>query len=289
MPRTRWNRTAALLLGLALGAPPGGAQSPPARYRVEQVFRLETTTAQPQPSPGHVRPQPLTTAVEGRVHLLLEQRLEESSPMHGTWRFVVVEVDGPHAEPSGTASAETERALALGLAWMQQLQGQEFSGPLTELPVLPLGEAQPAWLTAWLRWAQTGAFAGVEEDPVDWSLSEATGADPEKETASYQVRWLRSEFRQVPCTVQQARWAVPVQAAPGSVSADLAAAGVQARTHFSGLSLEWVSQEDPALIYAERSGVREIFWKLENVASPQLRDLVFRLRFAVEVRVERLP
>ncbi|MFQ5724389.1 MAG: hypothetical protein ACE5G6_07840, partial [Terriglobia bacterium] len=89
------------------------------------------------------------------------------------------------------------------------------------------------------------------------------------------------------CHVQQASWTVPVQ--PGSVPADLAAQGVEARTHFAAQSLEWVSREHPALIYSERSAVRETSWELKNVERPELRRLVFRLRLVVEVRVERLP
>lgn len=278
MPHPPPSILAALVLTLSVAAPPGEGQTPPARYRVEQVFRLETTSA--RPTAGQPRAEPITTAVEGRVRLVLEQRSKAETPAQGAWRFTRVEVDGPRADPPGTASAKTERALALGLNWMRQLQGQEFTGTLADLPVLPLGEAPPAWLTAWLQWAQTGAFAGVDANPVEL---------PTPAEAAYQVRWLRSEFRQVPCHVQEARWTVPVQPAPASVSPDLAAEGVEARTHFAALSLEWVSQDSPGLVYAERSGVRETFWNLEKVERPELRDLVFRLRFAVEVRVERLP
>ncbi|MBI4467488.1 MAG: hypothetical protein HY656_08710 [Acidobacteria bacterium] len=282
MARPCWTILAALFF--ILGAP-RAAEPPPRRYRVEQVFRLETTSVRPQEVEGALRPEPATAAVEGRVRLILEQRLESADPPRGTWRFADVQVEGPRTEPPETASAQTERALSLGLAWMKQLEGQEFSGPFGELPVLPLGESQPAWLTTWLRWAQTGGFAGVDADPVP---SPEPGSQPETAPA-YEVRWLRSEFRQVPCHVQQARWAVPVQEAPASVSADLAAEGVRALTHFAAQSLEWVSQQNAELVYAERSGVRETFWNLERVKRTELRELVFRLRFAVQVRIQRLP
>ncbi|MGH9804439.1 MAG: hypothetical protein ACRD4D_04645, partial [Candidatus Acidiferrales bacterium] len=100
---------------------------------------------------------------------------------------------------------------------------------------------------------------------------------------------LRSEFRRVPCHVQQARWAVPVTPAPESLPETLAAEGVEARTHFAAQSLEWVSQEKPTLIYAERSGVRETYWDMKKVSQPALRDQVLRLRLSVELRLERLP
>lgn len=261
-------------------------QAPPLRYRVEQILRLETTSAQAQPVPGRLRADPTTAAVEGRVRFILEQRFLEKG--RGVWRFTRVEVEGPRAEPVGSSTPGVERALALGLAWMKELDGQEFNGPLADLPVLPVGEAAPPWLTDWLRWAQTGSFAGVEANPV-----ERVGAtNPKSPPAAYDVQWLRSESR-LPhaglCHVQQARWVVSVEEAPGSVPVNLAEQGVEARTHFSAQSLEWVAQDEPTLIYAERSGVRETFWTLEKVKAPELRDLVFRLRFAVEVRVERLP
>jgi len=270
-----------LLLVPVAGVSPGESPAP-ARYRVEQVFRLETTTARPQGEPA-------TTAVEGRVRLVLEQRLQPGNPLRGVWRFAEVEVEGPRSEPAEAKDARTERALALGLAWMKQLEGKEFTGPLADLPVLPLGEARPAWLTAWLRWAQTGGFSGREGNPVPWTSAVETEGTPPDPAVAYELRWLRSEFRQAPCHVQQARWTLPVGPAPGSVTPDLAADGVEARTHFSALSLEWVSQDNPALVYAERSGVRETFWNLEKVKKPELRELVFRLRFSVKVRVERLP
>lgn len=270
---------AALATGLSLGV---AAEAPPVRYRVEQVFRLETTAARPQAEPA-------TTAVEGRVRFLLEQRLEQDAPRRGVWRFANVETDGPRTSPAEAKDARTEHALALGLAWLKQLEGQEFGGTLSELPVLPLGEAPPPWLTEWLGWAETGTFSGREADPVAWRTPAEGEGNPSEPPVAYQVRWLRSEFRQVPCHVQQARWTLAVQPAPSSLPADLAAEGVEARTHFSALSLEWVSQEDPALIHAERSGVRETFWNLEKVKKPELRELVFRLRFSVQVRVERLP
>lgn len=272
---------AALLLVPVAGVSPVEPPAP-VRYRVEEVFRLETTTARPQGEPA-------TTAVEGRVRLLLEQRLEPGNPLQGVWRFAEVEVEGPRSEPAEAQDARTERALALGLAWMKQLEGKEFTGPLADLPVLPLGEARPAWLTAWLRWAQTGGFSGREGNPVPWTPAVEAEATPPGPAVAYELRWLRTEFRQAPCHVQQARWTLPVGPARGSVTPDLAAEGVEARAHFSALSLEWVSQDNPALVYAERSGVRETFWNLEKVKKPELRGLVFRLRFSVKVRVERLP
>lgn len=294
--RVRSATTAAILLSLATGGVPGGARPSFARYRVEQVFRLETTTAEAQPLPGRLRAEPVTTAMEGRVRLILEQRWEEDpagrdssralpNGARATWRFTQVEVEGPSAEPAGATNPEVERALVLGLAWMRQLEGEEFSDLVSDLPVLPLGEAPPGWLTAWLRWAQTGGFAGVDSSPVALPAS----SEAEAAAANYQVQWLRSDFRQELCHVQQARWVVPVQAAPASVSPELAAEGVEARTHFAATSLEWVSQGNPELVYAERSAVRETYWNLEKVKKPELRELVFRLRFAVQVRVERLP
>lgn len=290
--RVRCAATAAVLLSLATGGLPGGAHPSFIRYRVEQVFRLETTTAEARPLPGRLRAEPVTTAMEGRVRLVLEQRGEEKpagrasqSGARVTWRFTQVEVEGPSAEPAGATNPEVERALVLGLAWMRQLEGKEFTGLVSDLPVLPLGEAPPGWLTAWLRWAQTGGFAGVDSSPVELPASSEPGAA----ATTYQVQWLRSDFRQELCHVQQARWVVPVQAAPASVSPELAAEGVEARTHFAATSLEWVSQDNPELVYAERSAVRETYWNLEKVRKPELRELVFRLRFAVQVRVERLP
>lgn len=264
---------------------PAQVEPPSARYRVEQVFRLETTSAQAQPVPGRLRAEPVVRATEGRVRFVLEQSLEKGTPRRGHWRIARVEVEGPRTEPAEAANPEVERALALGLAWMKQLDGQEFSGAVPELPVLPLGEASPPWLTNWLRWAQTGTFSGVEADPVE----PVAFAKPHPAAAAYGVEWLRSDSRQALCHVQQARWVVPVQEAPGSVPASLAEQGVEARTHFSAQSLEWVTQDNPTLVHAERSGVRETYWRLEKVKAPELRQLVFRLRFAVQVRVERLP
>lgn len=271
---------AALFAGLSLGVAP---EAPPVRYRVEQVFRLETTTARPQAEPA-------TTAVEGRVRFLLEQQLEEAGPpVSGVWRIAEVHVEGPRTEPADKGDPRVERTMALGLQWLRRQEGQEFHGDFLDLPVFPLGEAAPPYLTHWLRWAQAGGFSGREGNHVPWTLgvnSEGTPPDP---AVAYELRWLRSEFRQVPCHVQQARWTLAVQPAPGSVPGDLAAEGVEARTHFAALSLEWVSQDNPRLIYAERSGVRETFWNLEKVKQAELRELVFRLRFSVQVRVERLP
>lgn len=285
MSRRRQTMGLALLLALGASITGGQAEPPFARYRVEQVIRLESTSARPQPVPGGVLAEPVTTAAEGRVRFILEQRRGDSTPGHAIWRFAQVEVEAPHSEPPEANNAEVERALALGLNWIQRVEGEEFTGPMTELPVVPLGEAPPAWLGAWLRWAQTGSFSGVAQNPV--ALPAPSDGGPTE--VAYEVRWLRSEYRQVPCHVQQARWAVPVQEAAGAVPAQLAAEGVEARTHFSALSLEWISQEQPSLIYAERSGVRETFWDLKKVRKPELRRLVFRLRLAVQVRVERLP
>lgn len=282
-----------LVLGGASDAG-GGGKSGLVRYRVEQVLRLETTSAEPQPLPGRLHTDPVTTAVEGRVRLVLEQRLKPAAAGQGTWRFTQVEVEGPRTEPLDATNPEVERALGLGLNWMRRLEGQEYEGAIADLPVLPLGEAGPPWLTAWLRWAQTGSFAGIEADPVVFPLlaeGEAPAEIPREGSTqgAYEVGWLRSEFRQRLCHVQRARWTLPVEPAPDSLSAGLAAEGVEARTHFAAQSLEWVSQQDPTLIYAERSGVRETFWDMEKVTRPELRGLVFRLRLGVQVRVERLP
>jgi len=274
------------LLGLLLaGASAVGAEEPVARYRVEQVLRLETLSAEERPVPGRMPAEPVRTSVRGRLVLVLEQRIEPGQPSRGAWRFTQVEVEPPHTEPAGRADAGVERVFVLAMDWMKRLEGQEFSGELSELPVLPLGESAPPWLTSWLRWAQTGAFSGLEGDPANVGAAADSPAP-----ASYQLNWLRSDFRRVPCHVQQARWAVARQVGPPeSLPPTLAAEGVEARTHFAAQSLEWVSQENPTLIYAERSGVRETYWSLAGVEKPELKELVFRLRLAVEVRVERLP
>jgi hypothetical protein len=275
---------AALLLILAAGAR-GHSEQPWARYRVEQVFRLETTSAEAQPLPGRLRADPVTTAVEGRLRMLLEQRLEPNGEGRGSWRFTRLETDEPRSEPPELGDAGVERALKLGLDWMRRLEGQEFSGSIADLPVLPLGEATPAWLTSWLRWAQTGSFSGVGQSPVVFP-SASTGESP---AAGYELKWVRSEFRQQFCHVQQARWVSPLGSAPESLSPALVAEGVEARTSIAAQSLEWVTRENPTLVYAERSGVRETFWDMEKVSKPELRDLVFRLRLAVQVHVERVP
>lgn len=273
---TRWCQLPVALLLLLLGSASAG-QPPLSRYRVEQIVRLETTSAQAQPLPGRLRADPVTTVVEGRVRLVLEQRAAGEGAGQSSWRCAQVEIEGPRTEPAAAGSADVERALALGLGWMQQLDGQEFAGALADLPVLPLGEAAPAWLTSWLRWAQTGSYSSPDQDPV---FSPA---------ANYELEWLRSESRQRLCHVQRARWTLPVTPAPGSLPASLVAEGVEAYTHFAAQSLEWVAQDDPVLVYAERSGVRETFWSLGKVKKPELRELVFRLRLGVEVRLERLP
>ncbi|MGH9814051.1 MAG: hypothetical protein ACRD4T_13035 [Candidatus Acidiferrales bacterium] len=275
------------LAGLFLaGALAISAEEPVARYRVEQVLRLETLSADERPAPGRMPAEPVRTSVRGRLILVLEQRAEPGQPGRGAWRFTQVEIEPPHTEPSGRADPGVERVFILAMGWMKRLEGQEFSGALSELPVLPLGESAPPWLTSWLRWAQTGAFSGLEGDPA--GVAAATPDNPVP--VSYQLNWLRSDFRRVPCHVQQARWAVARQVGPpDSLPQSLAAEGVEARTHFAAQSLEWVSQENPTLIYAERSGVRETFWSLAGVEKPELKELVFRLRLAVEVRVERLP
>lgn len=270
----RWMLAAVFLLCLS-----GSAFAPTAstRYRVEQVVRLETTSSLLNPSDHPLWPQPVTSVVEGRVRFVLEQRASEPTTGGISWRFTQVEVGGPRTDPPEAAHADVEAALALGLNWMRQLEGQDLSGTLAELPVFPLGEAPPGWLTTWLRWAQSGSFAPTGKDPAGLPAG------------SYEVEWIRSESRPTLCHVQRARWRLPVAAAPEAVSASLAAEGVEARTHFAAQSLEWVAQDGAALVYAERSGVRETFWDLGKVTKPALRDLVFRLRLAIEVRLERLP
>lgn len=283
----RLRSLAAAAAGLVLVVAGGDirAEEPFTRYRVEQTFRLETTSGRPEPTLDIERAAPANvTTVAGRVRWILEQRLRPDTVGEGTWRFTEVEVEGPQVEPAEASNPGVERALALGLEWMRKQEGREFTGALAELPMVPLGEAEPAWLAAWLRWAQTGIFSGADKSPV--TLPGGAGEDT---AVTYGVRWLRTEARQVLCTVQQARWIVPVTPAMESVTPALAAQGVEARTHFAAQSLEWVSQQNPTLIYAERSGVRETFWDLEKVSQPDLRQMVFRLRFAVEVRVERLP
>ncbi|MGH9789082.1 MAG: hypothetical protein ACRD4U_10310 [Candidatus Acidiferrales bacterium] len=274
---------------LAVMAPPvagqAGRTEGPVRYRVEQVLRLETLSVEERPAPGRLPPEPVRTSVRGRLMMVLEQKPEPGQPGRGAWRFTQVEIEPPQTEPAGRADAGVERVFILAMEWMKRLEGQEFSGSLSELPVLPLGEPAPPWLASWLRWAQTGAFSGLEGDPAEVAAAVPDNPVP----VSYQLNWLRSEFRRVPCHVQQARWAVPVTPATDSLPPSLAAEGVEAHTHFAAQSLEWVSQENATLLYAERSGVRETFWSLAGVEKPELKELVFRLRLAVEVRVERLP
>jgi hypothetical protein len=262
----------------------GHAQEPGARYRVEQVLRLETLSVEEKPVPGRMAAEPVRTSVRGRLRMVLEQRHHPEAPERVAWRFAQVEFDPPQTEPAGRADEGVERVFLLAMGFMKRLEGQEFDGHLNELPVLPLGESAPPWLASWLRWAQTGSIAGLDGDPAN--VSEAAADAPR---VSYQLNWLRSDFRQVPCHVQQARWAAPVVSAQDSLPASLAAEGVSASTYFAAQSLEWVSQQAPVLIYAERSGVRETFWTLAAADKPDLEELVWRLRLAVEVRVERLP
>lgn len=278
-----WPAAVIAALLLALCAPTtAGAQAPVVRYRVEQVIRLETT--QSQRDPGTLQVTPATTVVEGRVRFVLEQREPENGTGAGQWRFTAVEVEGPSTEPVEAANEGVQDALALGLSWMKELEDEEYRGAGETIPVLPLGEEAPAWLSAWLRWAQTGQYAGLEGSPVQ--LPSATAS---ADRVGYELTWLRSEYRQQPCHVQQARWVLPVVSAPQSVTEELAAQGVRARTHFAAQSLEWVAPTEPALVYAERSGVRDTFWDMSGVENPELRDLVFRLRLSVQVRVGRLP
>ncbi len=260
-------------------------EAAPARYRVEQVFRLETLSAEEMALPGRLRTEPVTTAYVGRFRFVLEQSADAAAPADKRWKFTQVEIEPPATEPPERADAGVERVLQMGLDWMKRLDGQEFSTPLSDLPVMPLGESAPAWLTTWLRWAQTGGFSGTESDPV--GLAAVLKVEPSP--VSYQLQWLRAESRHVPCHVQQARWAIPPGPADDSLPAQLAAQGVEAHTSFAAQSLEWVSQESPTLIYAERSGTRNTFWTLEKVDRPELKELVFRLRLVMQVRVERMP
>ncbi len=280
-------RTAGMvLLALLAGTVSTSAEPDFVRYSVEQVVRLETLSVEPEPLPGRLRGEPVLAAVQARVRWVFEQQRGPLNPGAGTWRFTEVAAEGPTFEPPESETEGVGRAFVLGLDWMRRLEGQEFSGSLDDLPVWPSGESKPAWLTAWLRWAQTGNFAGTEGSPV---VFPAAPGEEATQAPAYEIEWLRSEFRQAPCHVQQVRWTVPVTAAPGSLSPALEAEGVVARTHFSAQSLEWVTQEEPTLVYAERSGVRETYWDMSKVQNPELRELVFRLRLAVQVRVERLP
>jgi len=267
-----------LSLGLLSSAAVAAAEEPPAtRYRVEQVVRLETTsTPDTPPPPGQLWPPPVTTSVEGRFRYVLEHRAGDATGP-GSWRLQRVETEGPRTEPAEARQEGVERVFVLGLNWMHNLEGREFAGGLEELPVFPLGETPPPWLATWMQWAQTGNFSDRERNPV---------ALPE---ADYSVEWLRSETRQTLCHVQRARWAQPVADVTDSLPAQMVAAGVEARTHFAAQSLEWVAQDQPALIYAERSGVRETYWDMKKVSQPALRDQVLRLRLSVELRLERLP
>jgi hypothetical protein len=246
------------------------------RYRVEQVVRLETTATAETPPPGQLWPPPATTIIEGRFRYVLE-RSSRRGDESVTWRYRNVDTEGPQTIPAEARQQGVERVFVLGLNWMRNLEGREFTGGFEELPVFPLGEATPPWLATWMQWAQTGGFADRERDPV---------ALPQ---AAYQVEWLRSETRQTLCHVQRARWAQPVADVTASLPAELRAAGVEARTHFAAQSLEWVAQDNPVLIYAERSGARETYWEMSKVQQSDLREQVFRLRLSVEVRLERLP
>jgi hypothetical protein len=273
----------AFAAGLLAGDVAIAAQPATARFRVEQVIRVETTTAQARQLLGATHLEPVRSALEARVRFTLEQQLQSGGPpVAGLWRFSRVEVEGPRRD-SSAGDAEVERSLALGLELMRQLEGREVSGNFRDLPGFPLGEAEPKRLSDWMRWATLGSFAGIEADPLN-----ASGHHGEA-VATYQIRWLRSAFRQAPCHVQEARWTLPIAPAAGAVPAELAAEGVEARTHFAAQSLEWVTQENPELMYAERSGVRETYWSLEKVQRPELQQLVFRLRLVVQVRVERIP
>ncbi|HXE74068.1 MAG TPA: hypothetical protein VNN18_00335 [Candidatus Xenobia bacterium] len=256
---------------------------PTSRYRVEQVFRLETFSQEELEVPGRLRTEPVSTAYLGRFRFVLEQTGDTARG--AKWKVTQVEAEAPSTEPPERADAGIERVLKMGLDWMKRLEGQEFTGSWRDLPVLPLGESAPAWLTTWLRWAQTGALSGTEGDPVGL----ATTLKQEPSSLAYQLQWLRAETRQVPCHVQQARWTLPPGPADESLPPQLAARGVEAHVQFAAQSLEWVSQENPTLIYAERSGLRETFWTLEKVDKPELQELVFRLRLVMQVRVERLP
>ena len=202
----------------------------------------------------------------------------------GAWRFDNVEIAAPRADPPGSASANAEQALATALASIARLDGQTLRGKISELTVIPLGETPPEWLTSWLRFAGTGLLSPAHSDPVVFPAATDT-----REEVAYQLRWLRSEFRQELCHVQQARWTAPLQPAQASLPEALAAQGVVARTHFAAHSLEWVSQATGELVRAERSAARETSYTLENVAQPELRAVAFRLRLAVTLRLDRLP
>jgi len=269
---------------LAVGAQAEDPARPPASsYRVQQTFRLETTNT--RHNPDTLQAVPVTTVVEGQVRFVLEQSLSGGDRLAGAWRLTRVEVDGPTTEPPEAADEGVEGALSLGLNWLREQEGREVSGSFVDLPVVPLGEADPPWLTNWLRWAQVGSFAGTDENPVRFARAGTGSLAP----PGYVLEWLGSEFRQEPCHIQRARWTVPAIAAQDLLTPDMAAEGVKARTYSAAQSLEWVTQVDPVLVYAERSGVRETFWDMSGVKNPELQGLTFRLRLSVQVQVERLP
>ncbi len=271
------------------------------RYRVEQVVRLESFATITDEETGELSRGMI--AAEGRVRFqLTEERYAQGPPL---FRFSEVTVERPTVTGGGELVMGMQAAMAMGLESLRRLEGREVEGDFSALPVFPLGESDPPWLTAWLRWAQTGNFSGIEGSPVALPGAKDRDKDNDESKAenhtasSYQIKWLRTETRGqqgVLCHVQQSRWSVPVQEAPGSLSPALAEKGVVARTYFAGQSLEWIAQNDPYLVFAERSAVRETFWDLSSVQDAELLEQMptaagrpFRMRLTVQVRVEHLP
>jgi len=204
----------------------------------------------------------------------------------GEWQLENVELAPMRAEPSVRANTPAATSLAAALLAFAQQEGKTFSGDWRALPVLALGESEPAWLSGWVQWAQAGLAAPAEADPLTLALPKEKSSAL---LARYVRRRLRSDFRQEVSWVEQVHWLLPAQATPSAVSAELAAAGIEARTRFAAESLEWVGQQSGELIYAERSAVRETFWNLEKVTEPELKQVRFRYRLGVTLRVERLP
>ena len=263
-----------------LWAPTASLVQSERRYRVEQTVQVETTSAEPVRVLTWTLPEPVSTRVEGRVVFILVRRGQ------GDWQLEKIELAPMRAEPSVAANAPAATSLAAALVAFAQQEGKTFWGDWRALPVLGLGEGKPAWLSGWLQWAQAGLAAPAEADPLTLVAPKAKSPTL---LARYVHRRLRSDFRQEVCGVEQVRWLLPAQATPSAVSAELATAGIEARTHFAAESLEWLGQQSGELIYAERSAVRETFWDLEKVTKPGLRQLGFRYRLGVTLRVERLP
>lgn len=274
-PIMRASSHAFALFFLALGTSLASEQ-PPQRYRVEYTVVVETSTATPRRALTRTVPEPITTRVEGRAAFTLTRTGERE------WRIGMIDLGPMRVEPSVRANAPAAVALAAALVAFQQQADRDFTGGWDSLPVLALEEGEGGWQTAWLQWAKAG-LAAPENNPVRARVNELLPA------VRYARRTLRTEFRGEVCWVLEIDWLLPARPAPAGVSPELSAEGVEARMTLAAKSLEWVGQQSGALIYAERNLVREISWDVEKVSSEQLKDVPFRYRLGVTLRVERLP